>query len=145
MGASGLAARLGIEQARAADFIDRWWQRFPAVRVLRDSIADEPRLTPWGRRLPDRNVPDHIRLNHLVQGSARDIFCDGLLALEDAGLDEHLLLPLHDELVIAVPEDTAEYAAAAIADLVRSELDGVNLPVSWKVGGRSWASVKGSR
>jgi hypothetical protein len=108
-----LAARLRIEEQHAAAFIARWWVRFPAVRALRDPLADKPRLTPWGRCLPNQDDPAHIRLNHLVQGSGRDVFCAGLLAIEDAGLDDRLPLPLHDEYVLHVPNDTAEEAAAA--------------------------------
>jgi DNA polymerase-1 len=141
MGAHGLALRLGVDEDVAGDYISRWWSSFRAVKALRDRLRTHPQRTPWGRALPNDDVPDHIRLNHLIQGSGRDIFCDGLLALEDAGLDQHLLLPLHDEYVLQVPADSAEALAAEIAALVRSELNGVELPVGANIGSRSWASI----
>jgi DNA polymerase-1 len=144
MGAHGLALRLGVETNVAGDYINRWWTSFRAVRALRDRLGIHPQLTPWGRQLPSDDVPDHIRLNHLIQGSGRDIFCDGLLALEDAGLDHHLLLPLHDEYVVQLPADQAASLAATIASLVRVRLSDVDLPVETNLGGRSWANVGAS-
>ena len=146
MGAAGLALRLRISEDKARTFLDAWWERFPALRMFRASLADAgPQATPWGRPLPHDGVPDHIRLNHLIQGTGRDIFCNGLLALEDAGLDEYLLLPLHDEYVLQLPAEDANELVAEIARCVRSELGGVPLPVECTVAGRSWASIGVSR
>jgi DNA polymerase I-like protein with 3'-5' exonuclease and polymerase domains len=141
MGGQGLARRLHIPTNDARSFVTRWWDEFPAVRTLRDRVAREERRSLWGRRLPADQVPDHVALNHLIQAYGRDIFAAGLLALEDAGLDHHLLLPLHDEYVLALPVDQAAELAAEIACRVRSRLGEVELPVDAKVGGRSWASV----
>ena len=54
----------------------------------------------------------------MIQGYGRDVFAAGLLALEDAGLDQHLLLPLHDEYVLALPADEAAALVDEIARLV---------------------------
>ena len=94
-----------------------------------------------GATSPDQDVPEHIALNHVIQGYGRDVFAAGLLALEDAGLDERLLLPLHDEYVLRLPADTAAPSCEEIARLVAAKLGEVELPVEWAVGGRSWASV----
>jgi DNA polymerase-1 len=142
MGGEGLARRLRIDDEQARAFVSRWWDSFPAVRKLRDRLAGEERRSLWGRRLPGDDVPDHIALNHVIQGYGRDVFAAGLLALEDAGLDQHLLLPLHDEYVLQLPAWNAETLADRISTLVSSELNGVELPVGSSVGSRSWASVK---
>jgi DNA polymerase-1 len=144
MGGAGLAKRLRIEEEEARAFISRWWDRFRAVRHFRDRIAREERRSLWGRRLPHDGVPDHIALNHVIQAYGRDVFCAGLHALEDAGLDQHLLLPLHDEYVLALPADGAAELAAEIAGHVRSRLGEIELPVEANLGGRSWASVGGA-
>jgi DNA polymerase-1 len=81
------------------------------------------------------------RVHHLIQGTGRDVFAAGLLALEDNGLDEHLLLPLHDEYVLQLPAGNAAELAAEIAGAVTARLGEVELPVEWTVGSRSWASV----
>jgi DNA polymerase I-like protein with 3'-5' exonuclease and polymerase domains len=141
MGAEGLAHRLRIAEDQARAFVSRWSNSFPAVRKLRDRLAGEERRSLWGRLLPHDDVPDHIALNHVIQGYGRDVFAAGLLALEDAGLDKHLLLPLHDEYVLQLPADSAEALAAEISSLVRSELNGVELPVGSTIGSRSWASI----
>jgi DNA polymerase-1 len=144
MGAAGLAKRLRIDEQEARAFVSRWWDRFPAVRHFRVRVAREERRSLWGRRLPQDGVPDHIALNHVIQGYGRDVFCAGLLALEDAGLDQHLLLPLHDEYVLALPANGADELAAEIAGRVRGRLGETELPVETRIGGRSWASVGGA-
>jgi DNA polymerase I-like protein with 3'-5' exonuclease and polymerase domains len=141
MGGEGLARRLRIADEQARAFVSRWWESFPAVRKLRDRVAGEERRTLWGRRLPHNDVPEHIALNHVIQGYGRDVFAAGLLALEDAGLDRHLLLPMHDEYVLALPAGDAEQLAAEVAAQVGSRLGDVELPVATSIGGRSWASV----
>jgi DNA polymerase-1 len=144
MGGEGLARRLRIADEQARAYVSRWWATFPAVRKLRDRVAHEERRTLWGRRLPHDDVPEYIALNHVIQGYGRDLFAAGLLALEDAGLDRHLLLPMHDEYVLALPADDAEQLAAEIAARVRSRLGDVELPVDTTIGGRSWASLGAS-
>ena len=94
-----------------------------------------------GTTSPRADVPEHIALNHVIQGYGRDVFAAGLLALEDAGLDERLLLPLHDEYVLRLPADPAAGELEEIARLVAARLGNVELPVEWAGGGRSWASV----
>ena len=111
------------------------------MRKLRERLASEERRSLWGRLLPHDDVPEHIALNHVIQGYGRDVFAAGLLALEDAGLDELLLLPLHDEYVLRLPADRADELVREIAALVSSRLDEVELPAGHALGRRSWASV----
>ena len=135
----GLGQRLGISVAQAQRFLASWWARFPVLRRYAEELGDDDR-TPWGRRLPV-DVPHYAKLNHRIQAAGRDIFCAGLLRLEDAGLVDQLALPLHDEYVLSVPAATAQRDAALVAALVRSRLNGVPLPVETHVGGRSWGSA----
>jgi DNA polymerase-1 len=141
MGAEGLASRLRISEEQARAFAKRWWEAFPAVRKLRERLASEERRTLWGRRLPADDVPEHIALNHVIQGYGRDVFAAGLLALEDAGLDQYLLLPMHDEYVLRLPDDWAGEYAADVADCVRSRLAEVELPVEATVGAGAWSTL----
>jgi DNA polymerase I-like protein with 3'-5' exonuclease and polymerase domains len=141
MGGEGLARRLRIPTDEAREFVTRWWNAFPAVRKLRDRLAGEERRSLWGRRLPGDDVPNHVALNHVIQAYGRDVFAAGLLALEDAGLDQHLLLPLHDEYVLALPAREAALLAGDIAALVATRLHNVNLPVEVTIGDRAWSTL----
>jgi DNA polymerase-1 len=138
--AHSLSLRLGVSHVQAQRLIDSWWARFPALQRYAVACSDEDR-TPWGRRLPV-DVPKHAKLNHRIQAAGRDVFCAGLLRLEDAGLVDRLALPLHDEYVMTVPEANARELVAAIAAHVRSQIGDVPLPVEANVGGRSWGSAK---
>jgi DNA polymerase-1 len=141
MGAAGLAGRLGIGEEAARSLVSRWWRRFGTLRRFRDRVAREERRSLWGRPLPQLDIPDHIAINHVIQATGRDVFCAGLLALEDAGLDAHLLLPLHDEYVLQLPAESADEVADEITRAVAARIDEVELPVESTVGARSWASV----
>jgi DNA polymerase-1 len=135
-----LAQRLGVSHVQAHAFLESWWARFPRLRTYADEVSDNDR-TPWSRRLPV-DVPHYAKLNHRIQGASRDVFAGSLLRLEDAGFDRFLLLPLHDEAVLRLPEHKAPELLAEIAELVHRELNGVPLPVDAHLGGPSWGSVK---
>ena len=103
---SGRRSRSSTRGGRAS----RELQRYAA------ELSDDDR-SPWGRRLPI-DARRHAKLNHRIQAAGRDIFCAGLLRLEDAGLVDHLVLPLHDEYVLTVPEDEAHELVARAAAIV---------------------------
>ena len=89
---------------------------------------------PGGRRLPVDARP-HARLNHRIQAAGRDIFCAGLLRLEDAGLVDHLALPLHDEYVLAVPESRRTSSSLEPRRSSRTSSEGCRSPLTRRSAG----------
>jgi DNA polymerase-1 len=123
MSAFGLAAQLGIERDAAKNWIERYFARYPGVRRYMDStrtMAKEKGYveTVLGRRLwlPEINSPNGPRragaerqaINAPLQGTAADIVKLAMVEvqrwLDDAGLASKLVLQVHDELVLEVPE-----------------------------------------
>ncbi len=147
MEAYGLAQRLDISREEAQQHIDEYFAQFPDVKaylhgVVEQAKADGYTTTLLGRRryLPelassrfrDRQAGERMALNAPIQGSAADIIKKAMIDL-DAELAERsaqMLLQIHDELVIEVPEGEVE----EVSDLTRDVMEGiVDLDVPLKV------------
>jgi len=160
MNAFGLASRLEITVDEAAEFIDAYFASFPQIHdYLEAQVAGATRdgytETLLGRRryIPElqasnprvRDMGRRMALNAPIQGSAADVFKLGMLKVDEAlgasGLDCHMLLTVHDELVFEVAADRVEDAAA----LVRREMEGayaLSVPLQADIGwGSNWAEA----
>jgi len=154
MEAYGLSQRLDITRAQAQGHIDTYFEQFPEVRAYMSGIVDQARDTGFtttieGRRryLPELNSPrtrdrqmgERMALNAPIQGSAADIIKKAMINLDRelhaANLSARMLLQIHDELVIEVPEDELD----EVRDLTVATMQGVAklhvpLKVSYGIG-----------
>jgi DNA polymerase-1 len=161
LSAFGLADRLQIEREEADAFIERYLDRFPAVREFIDrtiaSATTEGYVTTlFGRRrrIPElrarnrqvRQLGERLAVNTVIQGSAADIIKVAMVraprALADAGLATRLVLQIHDELLFEGPAEEAERAA----EIVRAEMEGayaLDPPLAVDLGiGPNWLDAK---
>ena len=137
MGAFGLASNLGIEQKAAKDYIDKYFARFAGVK----RYMDETRVrahelgyveTVFGRRLwlPDINAgsgplragAERQAINAPMQGTAADLIKLAMIAVQGA-LDAEqratrMVMQVHDELVLEVPDAELAWAREAIPRLM---------------------------
>jgi DNA polymerase-1 len=123
MSAFGLAASLGIERDAARNYIDRYFMRYPGVAKYMESTRALAKRqgyveTVFGRRLwlPEINSPNGPRrggaeraaINAPMQGTAADLIKLAMIAvdrwLRDESLGSKLVMQVHDELVLEVPE-----------------------------------------
>jgi DNA polymerase-1 len=161
LSAFGLADRLQIEREEAGEYIDRYFERFPAVRrFIDDTIAKATNeghvRTLLGRR---RNIPElrssnrqrrglgeRLAVNTVIQGTAADIIKLAMVrttrALAETGLATRLVLQIHDELLFEGPEGEMD----AATEIVRREMvDAFELdpPLAVDVGvGADWLAAK---
>jgi DNA polymerase-1 len=164
MEAYGLAQRLGIDPGEARAILDSYFAAFPAVKAFMDRTVAEARergytVTPLGRRrpLPDllaanravRQAAERQAMNAGVQGLAADLFKLALVRidgqLERAGLAARLVLQVHDEVLLEVPEVERPAVEPLVVDTMRGVAEAVPLrvPLEVSVGwGRSWAEAK---
>ncbi|MEE2775193.1 MAG: DNA polymerase I [Acidobacteriota bacterium] len=161
MSAFGLARNLGIEQKEAKSFIEAYFDRFPAVRTYTEetihSAEQEGRVdTLYGRArwLPDiqsknwnlRENAKRMAINARIQGTAADLLKRAMVAVDGRLRTEFpssvLLLTVHDELVVEVPDSDI----GAVTDLVTSEMEGVeslDVPLVVEAGsGPTWFEAK---
>ena len=155
--AFGLAAQLGIPRGEAADYINRYFKRFPGIRDYMDSTKAFCREhlyveTLFGRRAhyPDirasqpslRAFQERASINAPIQGSAADIIRRAMIrmdeALEEAGLRARMLLQVHDELVFEVPDDEVDDTIPVIRGVMENAaLPAVHLRVPLHVDARA--------
>jgi DNA polymerase-1 len=161
LSAFGLADRLQIEREEAATYIERYFERFPAVRRFIDETIERAEQdghvkTLMGRRrnIPElrsgnpqrRSLGERLAVNTVIQGTAADIIKLAMVrctrALADAGLGTRLVLQIHDELLFEGPE--AEMDAAT--EIARREMVGafeLDPPLAVDVGvGPDWLAAK---
>ena len=157
MSAFGLAANLAIERAAAQNYIDRYFARFSGVRQYMEDTRLQAKArgyveTVFGRRLwlPEINSPNGPRrqgaeraaINAPMQGTAADLIKLAMIAVQDwieqDGLATRMIMQVHDELVLEVPEAELELVKvklpalmAGVAELKVPLLAEVGVGVNW--------------
>jgi DNA polymerase I len=161
LSAFGLADRLNIPQEEAAEFIERYLNRFPKVqefitRTITSATDDGYVTTLFGRmrRIPElrarqrqtRLLGERLAVSTVIQGTAADIIKVAMVrcwkALREAGLSTRLVLQIHDELLFEAPVSELERATKIVHDeMVRAfELEP---PIGVDVGvGSNWLEAK---
>ena len=159
--AYGLSENLEIPRAEAQALIDAYLARFPFVqdfiaRTIEQATRDGYATTILGRRraIPElkannpmtRQFGERVAVNFPMQGSNADIIKVAMIRIHDRLRDEgraaRLVLQVHDELLLEVPDNEVK----AIRDLVRDEMCNaydLDPPLAVDVGvGENWAEAK---
>ncbi len=155
-----LAKDLGVGRGEAQSFIEAYFARYPRVRgFIEETLASARQsglvrtLLGRLRRLPDLNArnfqvraeAERQAMNTPVQGSAADLIKKAMLdlrrALDERGLRSQLVLQIHDELLLEVPEAEAEAARGLVVEVMEGALQlQVPLAVDARLG-RNWAEA----
>ncbi len=161
MEAYGLAQRLGIAVDEASVILDAYFVAFPNVKDYMERTVVEARMrgyteTLFGRRRPIpelsnsnfriRQAGERQAMNAGIQGLAADIFKVALVridqALDEAGVASRLVLQVHDEVLVEVPQAERDQVGPLVLDLMRgaAELDvPLEVNAAW---GATWAAGK---
>jgi DNA polymerase-1 len=157
MSAFGLASNLGIERSAAQMYIDKYFSRYPAVAQYMANTRLEAKehgyvQTVFGRRLwlPEINSPNGPRrqgaeraaINAPMQGTAADLIKLSMIAvqnwLEAEGLQSKMVMQVHDELVLEVPEAELSYIQQKLPELMGG-VGKLRVPLTAEVGvGKNW-------
>jgi DNA polymerase-1 len=161
MEAYGLGQRLNIATAEAQEILDAYFVAFPAVKDYMDRTVAEARErgyteTLFGRRrqIPELSSPNfRIRqagerqaMNAGIQGLAADIFKVALVRLDAEidrlGLASRIILQVHDEVLLEVPDGEQEAAAELTASTLSGAFE-LRVPLAVNLAaGASWADAK---
>ncbi len=157
----GLAKELGISRKEAANFMKRYFERYPGVKKYMTEIVKQARkdgfvTTLLGRRryLPDikarqrniREFAERTAINTPIQGTAADIIKLAMIKCHDKLIktvsNTLMVLQVHDELVIEAPEDQEAKVAEMLRDIMENIIE-LKVPLSVSVGsGKNWAEIK---
>jgi len=159
MGQYGLAKSLGIDNISAKNFIDRYFARYPGVaeymqRTKEQAAAQGFVETLFGRRLylPDihnknanaRAGAERAAINAPMQGTASDLIKRAMIDvshwLSDDLLQSKLIMQVHDELVLEVPETELDLVKEKLPQIMAKVDEGMlNVPLMAEVGvGMNW-------
>ena len=157
----GLSENLGIPREEAQELIDTYLARLPLVqqlikRTIAQAAADGYVTTLLGRRRPipelrasnrqTRSLGERLAVNTVMQGTAADVIKVAMVRIHERlrreGRASRLVLQVHDELLLEVPE----VETSAVRELVREEMVSaypLDPPLAVESGvGDTWADAK---
>ena len=157
MSAFGLASQLGIKRAAAQLYMDRYFMRYPGVadymRMTRERAREQGYVeTVFGRRLwlPDiksgnsarRQGAERAAINAPMQGTAADLIKLAMIAvqrwIEYEKLTTKLIMQVHDELVLEVPDGEVETVRQKLPALM-CDVASLTVPLAVDIGvGSDW-------
>lgn len=157
----GLSRDLHIPRKEAAGYIEEYFTRYPGVKRFLDEMVEKAHATGavttlFGRRreLPaiksrnfnQRTLAERMAMNTPIQGTAADIIKLAMIradkALRKAGTRSRLLLQVHDELVLEVPEAEVTQVTALLQEAMEHVVElSVPLVIDVKTG-KNWAEAK---
>ncbi|RZI81610.1 MAG: DNA polymerase I [Rubrivivax sp.] len=160
MSAFGLASNLGIERSAATAYIERYFQRYPGVKRYMDDTRHSAREkgyveTLFGRRIylpeinggsgPRRAAAERQAINAPMQGTAADLIKLAMVAvqkaLDEQGKASRIIMQVHDELVLEVPEAELDWARTEVPALMASVAT-LRVPLLAEVGaGPNWEAA----
>lgn len=157
MSAYGLASQLGIENSAAKQYIDVYFARYPGVKRYMDDTREQAKAqgfveTWFGRRLwlPEINGANGMRrqaaeraaINAPMQGTAADLIKLAMIAVQDwleqEKLETKMIMQVHDELVLEVPDAELSRVKEKVRELMCGVAD-LKVPLEVGLGeGMNW-------
>jgi DNA polymerase-1 len=157
MSSFGVAQNLNIDRGTAQTYVDRYFARFPGAKRYMDETRKKAKEvgyveTVFGRRLwlPElksgapvrRQAAERAAINAPMQGTAADLIKLAMIAvqkwLDEAKLETLLIMQVHDELVLEVPEAEIPKVTGKIQELMQSVAK-LDVPLIADVGvGENW-------
>jgi DNA polymerase-1 len=157
MSSFGVAQNLGIDRGTAQTYVDRYFARFPGAKRYMDETRRKAKEvgyveTVFGRRLwlPElksgapvrRQAAERAAINAPMQGTAADLIKLAMIAvqkwLDEAKLKALLIMQVHDELVLEVPDAEIPSVKQRLVELMQSVAK-LDVPLIVEVGvGDNW-------
>lgn len=161
IGEYSLSEDLNISRAKAREYIDSYFLKFPRIRAYLDQVKEDAKqngyvTTVFGRRryIPElsasnknlRHFGERVAMNSPIQGTAADIMKIAMIRVADelkkSGLDAALILQVHDELLVEAHRDCAEQVKKLLVDCMENAVDfSVSMSVEAQIG-NTWLDAK---
>ena len=158
--AFGLARQLGIAQGEAKKYIETYFEHYPGIRDYMETTKEFARTngfvtTIFGRKchtpgIQDknparRNFSERAAINAPLQGAAADIIKRAMIrvpgALKAKKLKARMLLQVHDELVLEVPDKEVDKTAEVVTGVMQNAAD-LTVPLVVETGtATNWADA----
>lgn len=159
--AFGLSEGLSISRKEAVEYIDKYFETYPGVKIFLDGLVKQGKeqgyvTTLYGRRRPipelkssnfmQRQFGERVAMNSPIQGTAADVMKIAMIAvdreLKRRNLKSRIVLQIHDELLIETAGDEIDTVKEILTDKMKHAADlRVSLEVEAEVG-KSWFDAK---
>jgi len=157
----GLSQDLSISRKEAKEYIDRYFETYPQVKMFIDNLVEDAKdtgraITMYGRIRPipelasnnfmQRQFGERVAMNAPIQGSAADIMKIAMLhvmkRLDDENLKSKMLLQVHDELLIEAYADELDQVKQILSEeMVKAADLKVQLEIDMHEG-NNWYDAK---
>lgn len=151
-GAATFARTIGITIDEAEQFLAAYDREFPEVREFQEAVGrvGTERLhadgMPWiktfyGRKIPCDRDKIYALINYLIQGTAAEVLKKAMVELDAAGAAEHLVLPVHDELVFDAPREDVSELAHVVNQVMTNNDFTIPLTVKTTIAQNNWGEA----
>ncbi|WP_128837591.1 DNA polymerase I [Streptococcus sp. DD11] len=157
----GLANNLSISRKEAKSYIDTYFERYPGIKAYMENVVREARdkgyvetLFHRRREIPDinsrnfnvRGFAERTAINSPIQGSAADILKVAMInldrALTEGKYQARMLLQVHDEIVLEVPNTELSAVRRLVKDIMEAAIE-LKVPLEAdENAGQTWYEAK---
>ena len=157
----GLSQDLSISRKEAQQYIEKYFETYPGIKTFLDDCVKKAKeqgysVTMFGRRRPvpelkssnymQRSFGERVAMNAPIQGTAADIIKIAMIRVNERlkreGMNSHLLLQVHDELLIEAPLEEVEHAREILEEEMTHAADlKVKLEIDMHTG-KNWYEAK---
>jgi len=147
-GPSKIALSAGVTEERIRELLNGMSSAYPDYTRLGDRYEREARenegwvTNPYGRRLRVDEGREYTATNYVIQSAAADVLKRSIVDLGHAGLEDYLVIPVHDELVLSVPADEAEEVTRLVEETMTCTDFALTLTASAGEPALTWADAK---
>lgn len=143
----GLAADLNISNKEAKEFIDKYFETYPGIKIFMDKTIEQAHKDGYVKSIMNRkrvieelNNPNYMirsmgermALNTPIQGSSADILKKAMIEIDkkftELNLKSKMLLQIHDELVFNVYKDEVDIVKNTVKDIMENTIT-LNVPL----------------
>lgn len=158
LGSFGLSQRLGISRKEAADIIDNYFNKYPAIRDYINNTIEFVRKNGYAETLCGRRryfedinsknanlraAAERAAINMPIQGTASDMIKIAMIHIHKRLLSEafrtRMIMQVHDELVFDAPEQEYSSVSQLISQEMTNSLLLGEVPVVVEIAyGKNW-------
>jgi DNA polymerase I len=144
-GVDKMALTAGVLPDQMRSVVNAFDKSYPGVKMFQRKIEDAGMRalreegqgyvsTRTGRRLPCDDDRVYSLTNYMIQATAAEVFKQNLVKLDQQDLTDFLVVPVHDEIVLQIPEKDSKDIMATVQDCMTTS-DGWDIPLTAGVEG----------
>lgn len=145
-GVRALMTKYGMDFEAADALVRANKSTYKGIQAFNKRLQQEAKefgyITTWtGRKLPVDEGHEYAAQNYYVQSGCRDLTAHAMIRLYDAGYVEYMRLPIHDEILLSLPEEGLAEHVHTVEQLMSTKVGPLWIPAEAKIGSRSWGSL----